>query len=1007
MNNYPKYIHVPTTVPVQRYFANPYVPINSYAWGGFDSLKPTLTGNLGVTGTGATGQWMSLGDKAEVGLGKIIGKLGGNPTSALGSLKGGLADAVGGAVGQGLYSLGTGKFDRGIGAGKAISGIGNAVGGIVGKVNPLLGGIVKAGSGLVGGLVNRIGGYHLNDATINAINSDVNEMNNTRVTDSSNESIANQAAAQNWGGAFDIHDIGSWGWAAKGKVENEYNKLQKAMASGQNYMAANYDNAETNVSKNMMNNLLMNSAAFGGYFDNPFSHPGSGAIAYGIEQQNLQNQQQMLGQIQQLQNPFCFGGKKFANGGSIHGSDFTNGVMLIDAGGTHEQNPYQGVQIGTDRKGVPNMVEEGEMLYKDYVYSNRLNIPDDVAEKLHIPKGKTFAEGGRLLQKESDERPNDPISLDTLDWSAGILREAQELVKQEKAQKEQEERQELARQFFEQLPPDQQRAALQEMQVQQQPMQLQSVQQEGTPIQQPMMAFGGNLFSNGGYFQLPVNLYVDGGDDYTGLPNMYNEGYNRGNVFMQYGAPFILQFLKKAKEDGKLKEGIELINNLQKANVTAGLNATIGKDTSRKNKAYDNIQKAAKELGFDNIFTDDFFDKVIDSSTHKGGTPDKAKEFGLDQTLGGQMLSRNAGVVPPEGTYEGWDDFIKQLNDLGVTAAPGTDALQGMYEYSEYNPSTSASTSSSDKAFMDRLLGNTDNSLQARLSKQLSEGVNGKDSEGYNPELYPTWMRYAPVWASGIATLTDALGLTNKPDFSDANGIFHAAMNAGRYMPTSFKPISNVDLYNPFDLNYYLNQVQARDAATMRAIQDNSNGNGALANAAQVAAGRNAGLEYGDALMQADELDMKRKSQDAQTNTQINMFNSEGIAQSDATNAALYNRAKQSEYTGLAAYYDARQKEKAAAAAARSANLSNFVKSLAGIGRENFAFNQINTNPYFLYHVRRNGAQGYKEPGQVESTQPSSTPSWQTGIPSLATPTFTLQQPMPSWAEWNMLFGNK
>jgi len=32
--------------------------------------------------------------------------------------------------------------------------------------------------------------------------------------------------------------------------------------------------------------------------------------------------------------------------------------------------------------------------------------------------------------------------------------------------------------------------------------------------------------------------------------------------------------------------------------------------------------------------------------------------------------------------------------------------------------------------------------------------------------MLPTWMRYAPLAFSSIATLTDALGLTNKPDLT-------------------------------------------------------------------------------------------------------------------------------------------------------------------------------------------------------------------------------------------------
>ena len=59
---------------------------------------------------------------------------------------------------------------------------------------------------------------------------------------------------------------------------------------------------------------------------------------------------------------------KKADGGNL----FTNGVTTIGNGGTHESNPYEGVQMGVDPQGIPNLVEEGEVIYDDYVFSNRI-----------------------------------------------------------------------------------------------------------------------------------------------------------------------------------------------------------------------------------------------------------------------------------------------------------------------------------------------------------------------------------------------------------------------------------------------------------------------------------------------------------------------------------------------------------------------------------------------------------------------------------------------------------
>ena len=126
----------------------------------------------------------------------------------------------------------------------------------------------------------------------------------------------------------------------------------------------------------------------------------------------------------------------YANGGSF--SDFTNGVTIIGNGGTHEQNPFEGVQMGVAPDGKPNLVEEGEAIFNDYVFSNRLKVPKAVRAKYKLrgPKDMTFAEAFKVAQKESEERPNDPISKNGLQNIATILASAQEGLKQEEEEKQ-------------------------------------------------------------------------------------------------------------------------------------------------------------------------------------------------------------------------------------------------------------------------------------------------------------------------------------------------------------------------------------------------------------------------------------------------------------------------------------------------------------------------------------------------------------------------------------------
>ena len=119
---------------------------------------------------------------------------------------------------------------------------------------------------------------------------------------------------------------------------------------------------------------------------------------------------------------------------STHGLDLSNGVIEINNGGTHEENPMEGIQMGVDNQGIPNLVEQDEVIFNDYVFSNRLNVPKAVREKYKLRGNKelTFADAAKQMQKESEERPNDPISKKGLTSSMSILQQAQEDVRQKK-----------------------------------------------------------------------------------------------------------------------------------------------------------------------------------------------------------------------------------------------------------------------------------------------------------------------------------------------------------------------------------------------------------------------------------------------------------------------------------------------------------------------------------------------------------------------------------------------
>lgn len=60
------------------------------------------------------------------------------------------------------------------------------------------------------------------------------------------------------------------------------------------------------------------------------------------------------------------GGKMKANGGMVEAANGLDNVTVYANGGTHQTNPNGGITIGNR-----GQVEQGEVRYKDYIFSNR------------------------------------------------------------------------------------------------------------------------------------------------------------------------------------------------------------------------------------------------------------------------------------------------------------------------------------------------------------------------------------------------------------------------------------------------------------------------------------------------------------------------------------------------------------------------------------------------------------------------------------------------------------
>ena len=221
-------------------------------------------------------------------------------------------------------------------------------------------------------------------------------------------------------------------------------------------------------------------------------------------------------------------------------------------------------------------------------------------------------------------------------------------------------------------------------------------------------------------------------------------------------------------------------------------------------------------------------------------------------------------------------------------------------------------------------------------------------------------MRYAPAVGSGIMALTDALGLTNKPDYTYADKIAGYAERAGVAPQVSYNPIGNYLTYRPMDIWFEQNRMDANARATDRAIQNNAAPIGTKV-AGLLASGYNSQIADGQLYRNALEYNDAKRERVSDFNRKTNMFNSQMGLEAAMANARYRQAAQQMGLSGLAQAAALRDQIDARINAARSANLSNFLTSLGNIGRENFAMNQINTDRSRRYYGDLSGnAGGYK-----------------------------------------------
>ena len=753
---------------------------------------------------------------------------------------------VGGAIGDGMSS----------GVGNAIGGLGNIASAIPGP----WGAVAGTGLKVIGGLTNRAFGSKMNEGNIAEINNDINRLNNFQSNASSFDTLASTWGTTKLGNNFSNSYIGKDGWFSS-KAKNKAKQLRNKLRIVNNFTLNSLQNNTDNITNDTMNNLEANYAALGGFLN---QYANGGSIHINTENRGKFNATKKrtgktTEELTHSKNPLtrkraifvqnaakwhhAFGGELNTNGG-----DFSTGLMFIDEGGTHESNPYEGVPMGVAPDGKPNLVEEGEAIYNDYVFSNRLTVPKAIRNKYKLrgTKDLTFADAVKQISKSATERPNDPISQETLHEIMSDLAQTQEGIREE--------------------------------------------------------AHEGNRFDTGGF---------------TYKPYKYVAGYNGGWF----------------DSDGNYtKDYLDKVNSMNIADINNAFNEqykfynnNANKGTDRW-KAIDAFYAANPQYKVSSTNLTDAALPII-RKLATDGNPGFMHQFFNDATpikranryfLRGTDAKGNPIVTPMKTTpWEG-------LNEKGQSFAEAfpTYSLKGKQERPIEN-----GTIYTDYYY--------DENKPAESTPPTKEDIPSLDLGRSNESL-----RYAPAVGLGMAALSDALGITNKPDYTEAAQI-EAATRGGSYMPVSWNPIGNKLTYRPFDRDYYINKLNAEAGATRRALANQSGGNSGRAIAGILAADYNAQDKLGDLFRKSEEYNLGQRQKVEDFNRATNQANSQGELQADMANQQAYASARDYALRGTMAAAEMRQKARMAAEAARSANLSGFLSTLGDIGYENKGMNMI------------------------------------------------------------------
>lgn len=848
-----------------------------------------------------------------------------------------------------------------------VGGILQELGSIASAIPGPWGAAASAGLNILGGVTNKLFGAKFNDENIANIQSGIDAARGYQLdSNMSLDQLANEVSSSNQAMDFSNKYVGTDGLFSN-KVAKKANALRQAQDPAFAWQSNVQDNAIRNATMNS-NQQLQSTFAYGGGINIKPSKRGTftrAATKHNMGVQEFANH--VLNNKENYSNAMIkkanfaknAAGWKHAFGGDLmtNGADFSNGIYYIDEGGTHEQNPNQGVLMGMTQDGTPNLVEEGEVIkmtggQPDYVFPHRLKLSVNRLKDYGIKSKKAMpiSEVAMKISKESEERPNDPISIAGREHFLNMLI-------QDTEEKRLQEEQKKMRQAYNNMTPSQQAEVLMAAQQQQQQEaynqelaqqeQEQQQQQEGLPTYSTQFAQGGH-----------VNLFKGPGDKpqwLNGLQSIVNN---------------IVQGLNP-------QDFVKTYYSRYPGGATAKYNSNIYGD-------WNNFQFNGEHLynpqtkQYANIYKDPRFiewlksDKGLQYAKDWWGNPKNAQNYFLRNKIAptiDELLGKDGGIGlmydAPTGNTSAFSDAHKY----------GMDALK--FWYNKLNPQKQAKPKYGDRYYTytldqhgmpqtalinDYNTWSKDSNNSNWLydpSKTKTGVVDGdttytdhyfiqkpasqeRDNAEVNPiKRRPEWLRYAPGLGLAAGTLTDFLGITNKPDYSNFADINASLNNSRIYQPVGFNKTYNYLPYTPIDIQSVANQIEAQSAGTQRAIINNSGANRASALAGILSNNYNTIGGIGNAIAQINKENLQNRIESVKQATTTDQFNSQGQLDADKANQATLN-ANRWEYTkNLLAVAEAKQKIKDTADAAKAANLSGLLKFIGDLGYENMNRNMM------------------------------------------------------------------